>query len=60
LGQGYAEIGRFFEAVAVTEKAVNLARAAGQEQRAQQIQKRLEFYKQNKPIGISRKNNSKK
>ena len=55
LGQGYAEIGRFSEAVTVTEKAVNLARAAGREQLAQQIQKRLEFYKQNKPLGDSLK-----
>jgi len=60
LGEGYAEIGRFSEAVLVTEKAVNLARAAGQEQRALQIQKRLEFYKQNKPLGSSIERKSKK
>jgi tetratricopeptide (TPR) repeat protein len=53
LGEGYAEIGRFSEAVLVTERAFNLARAAGQEQRAQQIQKRLELYKQNKLPGDS-------
>lgn len=57
LGEGYAKIGRFSEAVKVTEKAVNLARAAGQEQRAQQIQKRLELYKQNiTPAGSSKGN----
>jgi tetratricopeptide (TPR) repeat protein len=46
LGGGYAKIGKFREAVLFSEKALNLARAAGDEQLAQKIQQRIELYKQ--------------
>jgi len=53
LGAGYAEIGQFSKAIVVTEKAVNLARVVGREQLAQQIQQRLELYRQSKPFSDS-------
>jgi tetratricopeptide (TPR) repeat protein len=46
LGGGYAKIGKFREAVLFSEKAINLARAAGDEQLAQKIQQQIELYKQ--------------
>jgi Flp pilus assembly protein TadD len=45
----YARAGRFPEAVSSAEKALELARAAGNDDLAQQIEERLEFYKQDKP-----------
>lgn len=41
----YAAAGRFDEAVATAEKALDLARAAGQTQLAEQIQRQLEMYR---------------
>ncbi|HCO94120.1 MAG TPA: hypothetical protein DIU00_09245 [Phycisphaerales bacterium] len=49
LGMNYARSGRFQEAVQSARKAADLARAAGQEILAQQIESRIELYKQNKP-----------
>ncbi len=49
LGMNYARAGRFQEAVQSARKAADLARAAGQEIFAQQIESRIELYKQNKP-----------
>ena len=50
LAMNYAKAGRFQQAVQSARKAVDLARAAGQEALAQQIERRLELYKQNKPL----------
>jgi tetratricopeptide (TPR) repeat protein len=49
LGMNYASAGRFKEAIVSTQKARDLARAAGDETLAQYIERRLELYKQNKP-----------
>jgi len=46
LGGGYARIGKFREAVSFAEKALALARAAGDNRLAQEIQQRIELYKQ--------------
>jgi len=53
LGMNYARAGRFREAILSAQKAVDLARTAGEEMLAQQIERRIELYKQNKPIGDS-------
>ena len=50
LGMNYAKAGRFQEALQSARKAADLARAAGQETLAQQIERRIELYKQNKPL----------
>ena len=50
LAMNYARTGQFQQAVQSARKAANLARAAGQEALAQQIERRLELYKQNKPL----------
>jgi tetratricopeptide (TPR) repeat protein len=55
LAANYAKAGKFREAVLSAQKALNLARNAGEEQLAQRIQKRLELYKQNKPPSNSLK-----
>jgi tetratricopeptide (TPR) repeat protein len=49
LGMNYARAGRFREAILSTQKACDLARAAGDEMLARYIERRLELYKQNKP-----------
>ncbi len=49
LGMGYAQSGRFADALKTAEKALNLARAAGQEDLAREIRHRIELYKQAKP-----------
>ncbi len=49
LGMNYARAGRFREAFLSTQKACDLARAAGDEMLARHIEQRLELYKQNKP-----------
>ena len=46
LGMKYAEARRFHEAVIATQRALNLARSAGDESFIQQLSKRLELYKQ--------------
>jgi len=46
LGIKYAEARRFHEAVLATQRALDLARAAGDERSVQEISKRLELYKQ--------------
>ena len=48
LGMNYATAGRFQEAIVSTQKACDLARAAGDETLAQYIERRLELYRQNK------------
>jgi tetratricopeptide (TPR) repeat protein len=50
LSTNYARAGRFQEAVQSAQKAADLARAAGQETLAQQIERRIELYRQNKPL----------
>jgi len=49
LSMNYAKTGQYQKAVLSAQKAVDLARAAGQETLAQQIEQRIELYKQNKP-----------
>jgi len=49
LGVNHAEAGRFREAIASAEKGLRLARAAGREDLAKEIQERIELYKRNKP-----------
>jgi tetratricopeptide (TPR) repeat protein len=49
LGINYAKSGQYQKAVSSARKAADLARAAGQEALAQQIERRIELYKQNKP-----------
>jgi tetratricopeptide (TPR) repeat protein len=46
LGMKYAEARRFHEAVMATQRALDLAQAAGNTQSVQEISKRLELYKQ--------------
>jgi tetratricopeptide (TPR) repeat protein len=46
LGMKYAEARRFHEAVLATQKALDLARAAGDQRSAQEIGERLKLYKQ--------------
>jgi tetratricopeptide (TPR) repeat protein len=50
LGISYSRIGRFNEAISSAEKAAKLARAAGNEQLAKDIEDRIELYKQNRPF----------
>ena len=46
LAESYAKAGQFRQAILSAEKALNLADAAGNQQRAQQIRQRIEFYEQ--------------
>jgi tetratricopeptide (TPR) repeat protein len=48
LGMNYARAGRFQEAIASANKAIILARAAGLEKMARDIEAQVELYKQNK------------
>jgi len=57
LATHYAEARRFREAFLSEEKALKLARAAGYQQLAQQIEKRLKIYKQ---LNVSLKKNDNK
>lgn len=57
LAMNYARAGRFQEAIQSARKAAELARAAGQEALAQQIERRAELYKQNKSLDGSSINN---
>ncbi len=50
LGMNYAKSGQYQKAVLSARKAADLARAAGKESFAQQIEQRIELYKQNKPL----------
>ena len=49
LAAAYAALGRFEEAVATAENAIELARKTGKDQREQQIRRRLSLYRQKKP-----------
>jgi tetratricopeptide (TPR) repeat protein len=49
MSMNYAKTGQYKKAILSAQKAVDLARAAGQETLAQQIERRIELYKQNKP-----------
>jgi tetratricopeptide (TPR) repeat protein len=60
LADGYARTGQLREAVLSAEKALNLARKAGNEQLAQQIKQQIELYKMNKPLNNSLKENDNK
>jgi len=55
LSVSYAKTGQFPKAVLYAEKALNLARAAGDEELAQKIKERIKLYKQNKPLSNSLK-----
>ena len=46
LAESYAKAGQFRKAILSAEKALNLADAKGDQQRAQQIRQRIEFYEQ--------------
>lgn len=48
LGAAYATAGRFDEAIASAQKAIELARSAGQRQLVEEIQTRLELYRSGK------------
>ncbi len=50
LGINYAKTGQYQKAILSARKAADLARAAGQEALAQQIERRIELYKQNQPL----------
>jgi tetratricopeptide (TPR) repeat protein len=50
LSMNYAKTGQYQKAVLSAQKAADLARAAGQEMLAQQIERRIELYKQNQPL----------
>lgn len=49
LGMNYAKVGQFQKAILSAQKALELARAAGEEDQAREIEARIELYKQNKP-----------
>jgi tetratricopeptide (TPR) repeat protein len=49
LAVAYAAAGRFNEAIAAAERAVELARAAEQPQLAKKIEARLELYRAGRP-----------
>jgi protein O-mannosyl-transferase len=50
LAAAYAKAGRFSDAIRVAQKAIELAGAAGQQELAQQIQKRLNLYQAGRPF----------
>jgi len=58
LGMNYARAGQFQQAVHSARKAADLARAAGQESLAQQIERRIELYRQNKSLDGSSTNST--
>jgi len=60
LADVYAKTGQLHKAVLSAEKALNLARTAGNEQLAQQIKQQIELYKMNKPLNNSLKENDNK
>jgi tetratricopeptide (TPR) repeat protein len=49
LAVAYAAVGKFQDAIMTAEKALNVAKAAGQENTALEIRNRLELYKTGKP-----------
>jgi hypothetical protein len=49
LAVAYAAAGKFNDAIVTAEKALNIAKTAGQENTAREIQNRLELYKAGKP-----------
>jgi hypothetical protein len=49
LAAAYAAAGRFPDAVKTTERAIDLAESANQQQLADEIKKRLELYKTGQP-----------
>ena len=49
LAAAYAAAGKFNNAIMTAEKALNIAKAAGQENTIREIQNRLELYKAGKP-----------
>ncbi|MGD0651504.1 MAG: tetratricopeptide repeat protein [Verrucomicrobiia bacterium] len=50
LAAAYAEAGRFSDAIRVAQQAVELARAAGQQELARQLQERLQLYQAGRPF----------
>jgi tetratricopeptide (TPR) repeat protein len=49
LAVAYAAAGKFNDAIMTAEKALTIAKAAGQEDTAREIQNRLELYKAGRP-----------
>jgi hypothetical protein len=49
LAVAYAAAGRFDDAIAATQKAIGLARSAGQPRMASEIEARLELYRAGRP-----------
>jgi len=50
LGMNFARANRFREAMAEADRAISLARAAGDTQRLRQIAERRELYRRNQPF----------
>jgi tetratricopeptide (TPR) repeat protein len=50
MGMNYSKAGRFDEAIKSAEKALELARDAGNERLARNIEERIELYKQDRPF----------
>jgi len=53
LGEVYAQTGRFDKAIATTERAVELARAAGDSETAAELERRLDLYRAGIPSDVS-------
>jgi tetratricopeptide (TPR) repeat protein len=49
LAMNYADAGRFRDAVAEAQRALELARAAGNQALARQIERQVALYKRNRP-----------
>ncbi len=49
LGAAYASAGKFAEAKATAEKALNIAKSSGKEDLAGKIQKRIKLYEAGQP-----------
>jgi tetratricopeptide (TPR) repeat protein len=54
LAASYAEAGRYAEAVKTAETAIDLARGAGHDQLARDVESRLNFYRESKPFRDTR------
>ena len=52
LAVAYAAVGRFMEAVAVAQRAIELARSSGQAQLAKEIDARLALYQAGRPYRL--------
>jgi tetratricopeptide (TPR) repeat protein len=50
LGMAYAELGRFEEAAATAQEAIDRLNAAGEQAQAREVQSRLELYRSSRPF----------